>query len=180
MSFAPTKDNIIQYVCDLEARIKKLELSPQNGLSRIQTSEVAGPDGNNGLALDTWGAPTGGAPTVTCTTGKKAIVIGSAELGLQQPAVYQNLGAKIGYAVSGATTINPTSTSPSGKQYFSASAATSPYGLGNTVTFIDIVDVLNPGDNIFTMKIRYEWSSGGGASKSIFSNMVLVVIPVDV
>lgn len=178
MSLGSTPDNIVAYVRDLEARIKKLELSPQNGLSRIQVAEVAGPDTYSLAVLDTWIDLSGGpGPIVTCTTGKKALVVGSAELALQNQN--KNLGAKIGYAVSGATTIVPTSTSPSGKQYFTASAATSPYGTGNTVTFVDLVD-LNPGDNVFTMKYRFEWSSGGGLAWSTFANMILVVIPVDV
>ena len=162
-------------VADLDRRLRNLESTSRVGLNQIQTSEVAGPDSGPALLTDgTYGNLSAAGPAATVTTGVKALVIGSAVLNCGIAATYRNTGSKISYAVSGATTINPDVTSTSGQLDNGAAAA-----LSVTVTFVDVV-TLTPGTNTFTMKFAYTFPTGGGAASTIFYNMSLVVVPLDV
>lgn len=164
----------------IERRLHTLETTARVGLSRIQTAEVAGPDTGPALGLDTFGNLSAGpGPAVTCTTGKSALVLGSAVISLGPTATYRNLGAKISFDVSGATTIAPTFLSTDGELIFSPTPADlTGYSLLATATFVDIVTTLNPGSNIFTMKFMYT-AAGSGAASTAFRNMSLVVVPLD-
>lgn len=184
MSLSISSETIVNYIKLLEERIKRLELTPSNGLSRIVTDEKIFIS-NSTVAMTTFANLTGGpaGPAVTCRTGIKAIVLGTCVLYGGDQAVYNNTGSSFSYAVSGATVVDPNSagspTAIGSLQYFATGTALA-YSIHATVTFLDII-TLNPGDNTFTMKFRYDYSpAGAGAAHTLFENPALVVIPVDV
>lgn len=173
-------ETIGRVLADYDRRLRNLESTARVGLSQIKTAEVAGPDTGPALSLDVFGDLSAGpGPQVTCTTGKSVLVLGSVVCSLGQTAIYRNLGVKVSYGVSGATTIAPTFLSTDGELTFTPNSANlTSYSLLATATFVDIVTTLTPGQNIFTMKFMYT-AAGAGASSTPFRNMSLVVIPLD-
>jgi hypothetical protein len=169
-------ETLVRLLQAIDRRLHVLETTARVGLSRIQTAETAGPDTGAALVVGgAYGDLSVVGPEVDVTTGVKALVIGSSQIYLGPAAVYRNSLAKISYAVSGETTINPGVLSPCGLFSHDATAATA-YDSA-TVTFVDLV-TLNPGVNTFTMKYAYDGAIGGAASTP-FINMVIVVIPLD-
>lgn len=168
-------DTLARMYDDLDRRLRNLESSPRVGLSGIAAAEVIGPASDGALLVDgIYRDLTSGGPAVSLATGTKAIVIGSAILYLGPTAVYKNWGSGVSYRVSGATTLSPNTVfMGEGKLNFDGTSY-----IDATVSFVDLV-TLNKGTNTFTMQFKYETPSGGGAASTLFQNMTLVVVPLN-